>query len=216
MKTKEKLSAIDQDKALVAVIMSGNASEKETAFAQIFKKYKPLILQKMSLGVHFDKELAQDLLMDVFTKVHLNIGSYNPEKAAFSTWIYEIAKNRLIDYKRTEKYEILSIEDLNVQAGGDERDDTSFAFQIVDESRNNNGFDLMVSKERADFVVEAIGSIKNDIVRESIKLRFFDDIPYEEIAEKMNIPIGSVKAYVNRGKSEIEAYMIRKSPSFKG
>ena len=122
----------------------------------------------------------------------------------------------MIDYKRTEKYEILSIEDLNVQAGGDERDDTSFAFQIVDESRNNNGFDLMVSKERADFVVEAIGSIKNDIVRESIKLRFFDDIPYEEIAEKMNIPIGSVKAYVNRGKSEIEAYMIRKSPSFKG
>jgi RNA polymerase sigma-70 factor (ECF subfamily) len=214
MKTKEVASKIDTEKALVAKVQFGNAAEKETAFTELFKIYKPQILQKMNLGVHFDQELAKDLLMDIFTKVHMNIGSYNPTKGAFSTWIYEIAKNRLIDYKRTERYEVLSIEELNVRSGGEEKDDVNFAFQIADESRSSNGHDIMVLKERADFTLEALNSIKNDVVRESMRLRFIEDIPYEKISEQMNIPIGSVKAYVNRGKIEMETYILKKFPNF--
>ncbi|GIV43861.1 MAG: RNA polymerase sigma24 factor [Bacteroidia bacterium] len=204
---KVTISQTEKDRANVAVILnSSNKNEVETAFNNIFKDYKAGILQKMMLGVKLNKEVAKDLMMDVFMKVHCNIKSYNPDEAAFSTWIYTIANNRLIDYKRTEKYEVLSIEDLSV-AGGEDREETSFAFQIADNYRNNNGYDKMVSDERATLANNAIASIKNEVVRECVRLRFIEELSYEEIVEKTNVPLGSVKAYVNRGKDEMRKFV---------
>jgi len=220
MKSMKKVKAvkdpkiqINKEKALVEVIINGSAAQKEVAFAELYSKYKPAVLQKMNIGVRYNNEVAKDLMMDVFTKVHMSIGLYKPEHGAFSTWLFTIATNRLIDYKRTEKYEVLSIEELNIK-GGEDKDDMNFAFQIVDESRNNNGYDVVVGKERANIVSVALDAIKNDTVREVIKLRFFDDISYDEISQKMNIPVGSVKAYVNRGKSEMKDFMTKKSADF--
>jgi len=167
----------------------------------------------MAIGVRFNTEVAKDLMMDIFTKIHLNFESYNPNEAALSTWIYTIANNRLIDYKRAEKYEVLSIEELNVK-GGEDKDDASFSFQIADKSNMGNGFTEIVKQERAEMVINAINSIKNETVREVIKLRYLEDLDYDKIVEMTGLPKGSIKAYVNRGRAEIEEFITRKTPDF--
>jgi RNA polymerase sigma-70 factor (ECF subfamily) len=210
---KVEVSAIDQDKALALIIKSGSESEKQAAFAKLFAKFKPGVLQKMAIGVRFNTEVAKDLMMDIFTKIHLNFDSYNPNEAALSTWIYTIANNRLIDYKRAEKYEVLSIEELNVK-GGEDKDDASFSFQIADKSNMGNGFTEIVKQERAEMVINAINSIKNETVREVIKLRYLEDLDYDKIVEMTGLPKGSIKAYVNRGRAEIEEFITRKTPDF--
>lgn len=215
-KSKEKQieNQIDRDKALVKIIQEAKTlKERDDAFAAIFKRYKQQITQYMSVNLRHDREQSKDLMMTVFTKIHLSIKLYKPELGAFSTWVYKIAKNCLIDYKRTEKYEVFSIESLN--AASEKSDHNLYIFQIIDDTKNN-GFDLCVKKERAEFVLEAIESIKNKNVRESIRLRYFEDISYEEISKELKIPIGSVKAYVNRAKMIIEEYIKIKSPQFEG
>jgi len=210
---KVEVSAIDQDKELARIIKSGSESEKQAAFAKLFAKFKPGVLQKMAIGVRFNTEVAKDLMMDIFTKIHLNFDSYNPNEAALSTWIYTIANNRLIDYKRAEKYEVLSIEELNVK-GGEDKDDASFSFQIADKAETGNGFTTLVKQERAEMVINAINSIKNENVREVIKLRYLEDLDYDKIVEMTGLPKGSIKAYVNRGRTEIQDFIVRKTPDF--
>jgi RNA polymerase sigma factor (sigma-70 family) len=210
---KVEVSAIDQDKELALIIKSGSESEKELAFAKLFAKFKPGVLQKMAIGVRFNTEVAKDLMMDVFTKIHLGFDSYNPNEAALSTWIYTIANNRLIDYKRAEKYEVLSIEELNVK-GGEDKDDASFSFQIADKSNEGNGFTTLVKQERAEMVINAVESIGNEKIREVIKLRYLEDLDYDKIVEMTGLPKGSIKAYVNRGRAEIEEFIRRKTPDF--
>ncbi|HUU89502.1 MAG TPA: RNA polymerase sigma factor [Candidatus Glassbacteria bacterium] len=210
---KVEVSAIDQDKELAIIIKTGSESEKQAAFAKLFAKFKPGVLQKMAIGTRFNTEVAKDLMMDVFTKIHLGFDSYNPNDGALSTWIYTIANNRLIDYKRAEKYEVLSIEDLNVK-GGEDRDDASFSFQIADTSNTGNGFITLVKQERADMVLNAINAIKSEKVREVIKLRYLQDLDYDKIAELTGLPKGSIKAYVSRGREEIQHFITRKTPDF--
>jgi RNA polymerase sigma factor (sigma-70 family) len=210
---KVEVSAIDQDKALALIIKSGSESEKQAAFAKLFAKFKPGVLQKMAIGVRFNTEVAKDLMMDIFTKIHLNFESYNPNEAALSTWIYTIANNRLIDYKRAERYEVLSIEELNVK-GGEDKDDASFSFQIADKSNMGNGFNEIVKQERAEMIINAVNSIKNKTVREVIKLRYLEDLDYDKIVELTGLPKGSIKAYVNRGRAEIHEFITRKTPDF--
>lgn len=209
----EATSAVDQDKELAMIIKSGSESEKQAAFAKLFAKFKPGVLQKMAIGVRFNSEVAKDLMMDVFTKVHLAFDSYNPKDGALSTWIYTIANNRLIDHKRAEKYEVLSIEDLSVR-GGEDKDDASFSFQIADKSNTGNGFTTLVKQERAEMVINAINSIKNDKIREVIKLRYLEDFDYDKIVEMTGLPKGSVKMYVNRGRTEVEEFITRETPDF--
>ena len=214
MKTKNTESKIANEKALVELVKNVTASEKELAFATLFGVYKPLILQKLMIGVFYDKETAKDLMMDVFMKVNSKINSYNPDEAAFSTWIYTIARNRLIDFKRSEKYEVLSVEDLDRSGNDSENTTESFSFQIADTSITSTGFDASVKKERATLVREAINAIKNETIREVINLRFIEDISYDEIVLKVNLPLGSIKAYVNRGKEFIESYLLKHSSDF--
>lgn len=203
-KAAELENRIENDKSLVVKIISGTSSEKESAFAELYKKYKPSITQKMNIGVKFDLELAKDLTMEVFIKAHLNMEKYNAEGASFSTWLHTIAINHLRDHKRKDKNNLISINELDIK---NEEGTSNLTFQIIDDSINNNGFDVMNSTERSNTLHKAVDSIKNNVVRDVVKLRFFEDISYDEISKKMNIPLGSAKAYVNRGKEEIKNFL---------
>lgn len=212
MKKMATISTIDQEKALVHTVQNGTDSEKEIAFSQLMKAHKPRVLHILSTGVKFDIDTAKDLMMDVFMKVYANIQKYNPNEGAFSTWLYTITNNRLRDHKRGEKFEVLSLEELNVKTGGEEKDDSSFSFQLVDESKIGNGAVEMIKQEKNDLVHSAINSIKNDTVREVIKLRYMEDLDYDTIAAKTSLPLGSVKAYVNRGRDEMKVFIEGKMP----
>ena len=84
--------------------------EKTKIYEDYSLKVRNFILSKVN-----DFNLAEDLTSDVFLKVYNNIDKYDPKKSSLSTWIFTIARNRLIDYYRTRKVESELPEDLTYE-----------------------------------------------------------------------------------------------------
>lgn len=201
--TSQKLTSAELDNKIVAMIQNGSASEKEEGFALLFNKYKNSILIGLNKSLNFDSETANDLMMDVFTKIHLKFDSYSEKEGALSTWIFNISKNTLIDHKRKDKYNVLSLDSLSSKTSKDDDENTS-TFQLEDKSESNNGFSVLVRDERASALIIALNKIKRDEVRNALVLCFFEEKSYKEIALELGVAEHQVKVFLHRGKKELK------------
>ncbi len=193
---------IEKDKSNVAKFLNATTNkEKQEAFGELYKRYSETIRFYFLKNVKLIEETADDLTQDVFTKVYEKMHLYKSENA-FSTWLFKIATNTLIDFKRGDKVEVLSIDNLKTSGNGDE-DTTEAFFQIADKSA---GVDRVIDKsERADAVRKAVESIKNDKQKQAIHLFFFEGLSQEEICKEMDECMNTVKGLIFRGKTSIEA-----------
>lgn len=201
--TSKKLTSAELDNKIVSMIQNGSASEKEEGFALLFNKYKNPILIGLNKSLNFDSETANDLMMDVFTKIHLKFDSYSEKEGALSTWIFNISKNTLIDHKRKDKYNVLSLDSLSDKTSKDDDENVS-KFQLEDKSESSNGFSVLVRDERASALIIALNKIKRDEVRNALVLCFFEEKSYKEIASELGIAEHQVKAFLHRGKKELK------------
>jgi len=199
MKTK-KVSAnnIAEDHALVAKIKSGD----QMAFTKLYNKYKGSIQFYLMKLTKQNVELTKDLGSEIFAKVYEKISLFKEESGAVSTWIFQIAKNQYIDFLRTNKHEIISIETLTSNNSEDEE----LAFQI--KCTEPSPFVALVKNETAKMVRDSIESLKNEQLKTVMKLRYLDELSYEEITIAMNIPDGSVKSLIHRAKNMLKRHML--------
>lgn len=187
MKTNE-----ERDLALVKAYRSGD----EKAFNDLFNRYSESIKFDLFKKVN-DMALAEDLMMDVFAKVITKLKTFNPESAAFSTWLYGIARNHFIDFlRKNANYSVSNIEDLFV-----ETEEGEFDFQLTSDIENPQ--ELLEREQRVELAHELIASISNDMTREMAKLRFLDEKSYEEISEITGSPLGTVKGTLFRARNEM-------------
>jgi len=195
---------IENDKNNVIKFLNSTGKAKQEAFAELYKRYSETIRFYMLKNVKLVEETADDLTQEVFTKVYEKMHLYRPDNA-FSTWLFSIARNTLIDYKRSNKVEVLSFDSLKTTTTGD--DDSSEAFfQIADKSAT---VDAIINKsERADAVRIAVESIKNPKQKQAIMLFFFEGLSQEEICKEMNECTNTVKGLIFRGKAAIEESLI--------
>jgi len=187
-----------KDKVNVAVLQDVNATAraKDEAFGKLYTRHN------QQVRIHFlkrmrDSDVAEDLLMITFQKVHENIASYNSKAAAFSTWLYKIANNTLIDHSRKAKFEVLSLDALQ---GKTFKDNDGMEFQI--DSGGANPQELIVQSEIKKQINDAVYSIKSVAIRELMICRYIDDLSYKEIADKLGIKSNStLRTSVLRGKN---------------
>ena len=137
-----------------------------------------------------NKETAHDLVQETFMKAFASLGSYRSEYR-FSTWLYKIAANCSIDYLRKKRINALSL-DQQV-----ETKDGSVGIEVPDNSFNPER--ELERKQQRFSIEEAIASLP-DKYREVIIYRHKDDKSYEEIADLLNIPVGTVKARIFRAR----------------
>lgn len=202
---------VKKDKECVLAMQSGNKAQKQDAFNQLHKRYKSPIFYEALKFVKMNEETAKDLTQEIFVKVWEKIDQYN-FSVAFSTWLYNIAHNHMKDFKRKEKFEVLSMESLRSEYGGDE-DVNEISFQLEDKSSDT--FNGVVRGERAKLVLEALNiGVKSADAREIISLIFLEDMPYEKVAEEKKMPLGTIKAIMFRAKNEMKEYLSVKSRDF--
>lgn len=203
---------VAQDKACAKAMCGKDKAKAQKAFNEIYTRYKSAIFFKVAMRfVKNNKETAEDLTQEIFEKVYMKIGSYD-FSTCFSTWLYTVAQNHCKDYKRTERYEVLSVESLKSEFSGDE-ESSEAAFQIEDKSANV--FGDVVKSERAEAVLDAVeNGIKTEDARKIIKLIFLEEKKYEEVSQEMNMPIGTVKAFMFRAKAELKDYLSKKERDF--
>lgn len=205
MKTTVKNKATDKELALQMQI--GSSAEKQNAYTELYKRFRDKIYITFfrALTVLEKEEIAKDLSQNTFLKVFNNIANYKPEVSAFSTWIYTIAHNELIDYKRKQKFEIIYLEGAKASTSASE-DKTDFQVQIV--CRDKTPIEKMIVAQKAESIQNAIvKSLKNEQMRDIVMLRYFDEMSHEEISERLDVPIGTIKSTLARARDLMKNYI---------
>ena len=169
---------------------------QERAYRELVRRYERPIFSLLYRMVR-DRELAEDLSQETFVKALNAIESYRPEYK-FSSWLFKIANNAAIDHLRRRELDTLSLEGSPHAVTPDAMDAT--ALQIGD--RAENPLDIVEAKELGGEIERAIALLRPEY-RACILLRHVDGRAYEEIAEMLDLPLGTVKTYIHRARNEL-------------
>ena len=174
-----------QDYELVQKALQGD----EKAFARLLSRYKDTIYF-MLLKMLNNRSDAEDLTIEAFGKAFKNPHQYSPTYA-FSTWLFKIASNNCIDFLRKRKGITISIEN------EDEHSELSEVSRI--KSKDLNPEEKLIRKQKAILLQKVVRRLKPHY-QELVELRYFREMSYEEIAEELNLPLGTVKAQLFRAR----------------
>lgn len=174
-----------QDYALVEAALRG----EEKAFARLLSKYKDAIYY-MLLKMVNNKSDAEDLTIEAFGKAFKNLHQYSPHYA-FSTWLFKIASNNCIDFLRKRRGVTISIE--NTQESND--NDPPIKLKSVDPDPEQK----LIRIQKAILLRRIVHRLKPRY-RTLVELRYFREFSYEEIANELNLPLGTVKAQLFRAR----------------
>ena len=174
-----------QDYELVQKALQGD----EKAFARLLSRYKDTIYF-MLLKMLNNRSDAEDLTIEAFGKAFKNLHQYSPTYA-FSTWLFKIASNNCIDFLRKRKGITISIE------SDDEHSEMSEVARI--KSKDLNPEEKLIRKQKAILLQKVVRRLKPHY-QELVELRYFREMSYEEIAEELNLPLGTVKAQLFRAR----------------
>jgi len=169
---------------------------RDAAYRELVRRYQRPVFSLIYRMVR-DRELAEDLAQETFVKVLNAIGSYRPE-FKFSSWIFKIANNAAIDQLRRRSLDTLSLD-------GSPHAETAEAIEAttlqVGDGREN-ALDEVANRELGGQIEAAIAQLRPEY-RNCILLRHVDGRPYEEIAEILDLPLGTVKTYIHRARNEL-------------
>ena len=165
----------------------------DKAFAEILKRYRLPLYHLIFKMVH-NKEEAEDLVQEAFIKAFRALGSFN-EEYAFSTWLYKIAVNNCIDYLRKKRLQTFSYDKpMDMKDGTLRRE-----YADYEPTPDNQ----LLSAEKSKFINQAIDELPPKY-RTVIVLRHREEYSYEDIAEKLHLPLGTVKARIFRAREMLK------------
>ena len=164
-----------------------------TAYNKLLKLYRDPLYFMLYEKVN-DKELAKDLTIEslgkAFNKLHLYTPTYT-----FSTWLFTVARNHCIDYLRKNRLTTISIDKIILNSEGK-------ASSLDLKSSDLNPEQKLEKKQRIAMLRQVVDSLKPNY-RTLVKLRYFKEMTYDEIAIKLDIPIGTVKAQLHRSREQL-------------
>jgi len=164
-------------------------------FEYIIDRYEQKLFNYIMRSTDISVAEAEDLLQEIFIKVYKNIFEVS-EDLSFSSWIYRIAHNHIIDhFRKNSRIEKVSL------------DDESYSF-LINNIKSDFGPDVDLDrKETREMVQRALSKIRKEY-REVLVLRFMEDKSYDEISDILRIPIGTVGTLINRAKKDMKEHLI--------
>ncbi len=175
-----------EDYELVQEAIAGD----QKAYSELLNRYKTSVYHTILKMVN-NRDDAEDLTLEAFGKAFNKLDSYAP-RFAFSTWLFKIAINNCIDHIRKKRVQLLSIDEpIEINSEKD------FAHNIRTSLLNPE--EKFIREQKAQLLRELLSKI-NSKYRLMLELRFFEELSYEEIAEELDVPLGTVKAQLFRAK----------------
>jgi len=148
-----------------------------------------------------DRALAEDLAQETFIKVLNGIKSYRPE-FKFSSWIFKIANNAAIDHLRKRSVDTLSMDGAPDATTPDAL--AASALQLGDPGESP--LQAVEARELGSAIERAIARLRPEY-RACILLRHVEGYAYEEIAQMLDLPLGTVKTYIHRARNELRGLL---------
>jgi RNA polymerase sigma factor (sigma-70 family) len=162
----------------------------QRAFAELMRLYRDNVYFMLLKMTNHPID-AEDLTIEAFGKAFRSLKHYTPDYA-FSTWLFKIATNNGIDFIRRKRQKTLSIDQLYEHDDGSE---SSFSVP----SGAPDPEEEMIRQQKAQLMREVVEKLKPHY-RKLITLRYFDELSYEELAEELDLPLGTVKAQLFRAR----------------
>ena len=162
----------------------------QKAYAELMGRYRDSVYF-MLLKMVNNKDDADDLTIEAFGKAFKRLTQYTPNYA-FSTWLFKIASNNCIDFIRRKKMITFSIDKtFENDEGGEMAMDIKSSGLTPEEN--------MVKKQKVKHMRDVVEKLKPRY-RILVEMRYFDELSYEEISDKLELPLGTVKAQLFRAR----------------
>src|SRR5579864_1321250 len=190
-------SAVAQEEAVRQenlAIAAGLKDQEPGLLDELIVRYQHRLLRYL-LYLTSSRELAEDLFQEVWMRVLVRGGQFNG-KARFDTWLFTIARNLVIDYRR--KRTLASLDEL---FEGSSDDDRPMSFEISDSQPTP--FEKFASLEDRQRVADALLEL-DTLYREVLVLRFHEEMSLQEIATVTRAPLSTVKSRLYRGLAAIK------------
>ncbi len=147
--------------------------QTEEAFAALFHQYKNLVYKTAYLMLDSADE-AEDVLQEVFFQVYRSLSTFEPSKGAFTTWLYRVTVNHCLSRRRKRRLLTISLEKISPLAP----------------TEHPSSQDRLEDEEA---VRQALSRLSEKL-RTVVILRYYSELSYAEIAQVLNIPVGTVKS----------------------
>ena len=177
-----------EEQVLIKQVQDGD----HEAFAELVKRHETNVYN-LCLRMSGNPEDAMDLSQEAFLKAWRGIGFYKAE-SAFSTWLYRLTSNVCIDFLRKQKRR--PTVSLTV-----EEEEAAVELEVEDTAPSPE--EQVLHTERSQAVADAMGLLEEDF-REVLILRVVEDLSYEEIAEIMDLKVGTVKSRLARARLKLK------------
>lgn len=188
MEVNENLSEKGRyDLALVRRAVDNN---DQKAYAELMSRYRDSIYF-MLLKMINNKDDADDLTIEAFGKAFKRLHQYTPNYA-FSTWLFKIASNNCIDWIRKQKKKTFSIDN---PIGTDDGDEMTIELK----GDAPDPMEIVMKDQKNAIMREVVDKLKPRY-KTLVELRYYKEYSYEEIADELNLPLGTVKAQLFRAR----------------
>jgi len=175
-----------EDFKLIDMAVGGD----DKAYAKLLQRYKRPVYH-MILRMVRNVDDAEDLTIESFAKSFRSLHKFKKD-FTFSTWLFRIATNNTIDFIRKKKLNTLSIENTYTDDDGQ-----SVSLDIEDE--NLNPQEEAIKGQREELMQVFVNMLPGKY-QKLVRLRYFNELSYEEIAEELDAPLGTVKAQLHRAR----------------
>jgi len=198
-KNIKSINSKNEDMELIAKALKG----EQKAYDRLMSKYQQMI-HNLIFRMIYKKEDVEDLSQEAFIKAFNSLEKFD-KQFSFATWLCKIATNNCIDYLRKKKLSTFSI-DKEIES-----DEDNMQFEIPD--KNFTPDKNILDSERKKVLQDAIQSLPEKY-RQVIILRHQEEMDYEEIAEKLDLPLGTIKAHIFRAREMLYKSLKDKFGSF--
>lgn len=189
---QKRIESRGEDSVLIRRALAGD----QKAFKKLRTKYYEAIYNLIYRMIR-EKDEVEDLTQEAFIKAFTSLASFNDEYA-FSTWLYKIATNNSIDYIRRKKLQTFSI-DKPIESK-----ESDYSYELPDSTYEPD--QSLMERQRKKLLEDAINSLPAKY-RQVIHLRHVEEKEYQEIAEMLNLPLGTVKAHIFRAREMLNKYL---------
>lgn len=165
-------------------------SGDQKAYAELMKHYYDSLFFMM-LKMTNNKQDADDLTIEAFTKAFKYLHQYTPDYA-FSTWLFKIASNNCVDFIRRKNKRTFSSEELITEKNSEDLTHT-LPSQTLDPEEK------IIKMQKIKMMRDVVDKLKPHY-RNLIEMRYFEELSYEEISKKLDLPIGTIKAQLFRAR----------------
>jgi RNA polymerase sigma factor (sigma-70 family) len=188
----EELERQFSDKALEDFRLIDEAVQHndEKAYAKLLQRYKRPVYH-MILKMVRNVDDAEDLTIESFAKAFRSLHKFKKD-FTFSTWLFRIATNNTIDQIRKKKLNTMSIDNSFTDDNGD-----GISIEVEDE--NLNPQEETIKLQKAELIQVFVDKLPPKY-QKLVRLRYFNELSYEEIAVELEAPLGTVKAQLHRAR----------------